>query len=103
MGYTLARWIVGFVFRVVWRPRIIGVENVPEAGPVIIASNHLSFIDSVVIPLAVPRRVRFLAKAAYFEGRGLRGRATALFFRVIDAVPVERSGAPPAARNTPSV
>ncbi|HVN13195.1 MAG TPA: lysophospholipid acyltransferase family protein [Kineosporiaceae bacterium] len=92
MGYTLARWIVGFVFRVVWRPRVVGVENVPGTGPVIIASNHLSFIDSVVIPLAVPRRVRFLAKAEYFEGRGLRGRGRALFFRVIDAVPVERSG-----------
>jgi 1-acyl-sn-glycerol-3-phosphate acyltransferase len=59
---------------------------------VIIASNHLSFIDSVVIPLAVPRRVRFLAKAEYFTGRGLRGRATALFFHLIDAVPVERTG-----------
>ena len=44
----------------------------------IIASNHLSFIDSVVIPLAVPRRVRFLAKAEYFEGRGLRGRGDGL-------------------------
>ncbi len=92
MGYTLARWIVGVVFRVVWRPRIEGLEQVPHTGAVIIASNHLSFIDSVVIPLAVPRRVRFLAKAEYFTGRGLRGRAVALFFRLIDAVPVERTG-----------
>jgi 1-acyl-sn-glycerol-3-phosphate acyltransferase len=92
VGYTLARWIVGFVFRVVWRPRVVGVEHVPTSGPVIIASNHLSFIDSVVIPLAVPRRVRFLAKAEYFEGRGLRGRGTALFFHLIDAVPVRRTG-----------
>ena len=92
MGYTLARWIVGVVFRVVWRPRVVGVEHVPGSGPVIIASNHLSFIDSVVIPLAVPRRVRFLAKAEYFEGRGLRGRGTAAFFRLIDAVPVRRTG-----------
>jgi 1-acyl-sn-glycerol-3-phosphate acyltransferase len=92
MGYTLARWIIGLVFRVVWRPRVIGVENVPRTGAVIIASNHLSFIDSVVIPLAVPRRVRFLAKAEYFEGRGLRGRAVAVFFHLIDAVPVRRTG-----------
>jgi len=92
VGYTLARWIVGVVFGVVWRPRIEGLEHVPRTGAVIIASNHLSFIDSVVIPLAVPRRVRFLAKAEYFTGRGLRGRGVALFFRLIDAVPVERTG-----------
>jgi 1-acyl-sn-glycerol-3-phosphate acyltransferase len=92
MPYTIARLIVGLIFRVLWRPRIEGLENVPENGPVIIASNHLSFIDSVVIPLAVPRRVRFLAKAEYFRGRGLRGRGTALFFHLIDAVPVERTG-----------
>jgi 1-acyl-sn-glycerol-3-phosphate acyltransferase len=92
MGYTLARLIAGFVFRVLWRPRIVGVDHVPASGPVIIASNHLSFIDSVVIPLAVSRRVRFLAKAEYFEGRGLRGRGIALFFHLIDAVPVRRTG-----------
>src|ERR687885_447950 len=92
MPYTIARLIVGLIFRVLWRPRVEGLENVPETGPVIIASNHLSFIDSVVIPLAVPRRVRFLAKAEYFTGRGLRGRLTALFFRFTDAVPVGRTG-----------
>jgi 1-acyl-sn-glycerol-3-phosphate acyltransferase len=92
MAYVLAKWIVGLIFRVVWRPRVEGLENVPGDGPVIIASNHLSFIDSVVIPLAVPRRVRFLAKAEYFTGRGVRGRLTALFFHLIDAVPVERTG-----------
>jgi 1-acyl-sn-glycerol-3-phosphate acyltransferase len=92
MPYTIARWIIGLIFRVLWRPRIEGLENVPASGPVIIASNHLSFIDSVVIPVAVRRRVRFLAKAEYFTGRGLRGRGVAAFFRVIDAVPVERTG-----------
>ena len=92
MPYTIARLVIGLIFRVLWRPRIEGLENVPANGPVIIASNHLSFIDSVVIPLAVPRRVRFLAKAEYFTGRGLRGRGTALFFHLIDAVPVERTG-----------
>ena len=92
MGYTLARWIIGVIFRVVWRPRVEGVGHVPRTGAVIIASNHLSFIDSVVIPLEVPRRVRFLAKAEYFTGRGPRGRLVAGFFRLIDAVPVERTG-----------
>lgn len=92
MGYRLLRYVVSFLFRLIWRPRITGLSNVPRTGPVIIASNHLSFIDSVVIPIVVPRRVRFLAKAEYFEGRGLRGYGMALFFRVVDAVPVRRSG-----------
>jgi 1-acyl-sn-glycerol-3-phosphate acyltransferase len=88
----VARSVVSFLFRMIWRPRITGLENVPRTGPVIIASNHLSFIDSVVLPLVLPRRVRFLAKAEYFEGTGLRGRAMALFFRLVDAVPVRRDG-----------
>jgi 1-acyl-sn-glycerol-3-phosphate acyltransferase len=90
--YAVARWIVGLLFRIVWRPTVVGREHIPRTGPVIIASNHLSFIDSVVIPLVVPRRVRFLAKAEYFEGHGLRGGAKALFFRVVDAVPIKRTG-----------
>ena len=92
MGYTLTRWMMGLVFRVVWRPVVVGREHIPRRGAVIIASNHLSFVDSVVIPLAVPRRVRFLAKAEYFEGRGLRTLGRRLFFRVVDAVPVRRTG-----------
>jgi 1-acyl-sn-glycerol-3-phosphate acyltransferase len=61
---------------------------------VILACNHLSFSDSVVVPLVVPRRVTFLAKSDYFTGRGVRGRLMALFFRVVGAVPVRRSGRP---------
>ncbi|MFN8081703.1 MAG: lysophospholipid acyltransferase family protein [Kineosporiaceae bacterium] len=90
MGYLIARWLLGSFFRLVWRPRIVGVEHIPATGPVIIASNHLSFIDSVVIPLVVPRRVRFLAKAEYFEGTGLRGWVNRAFFTAVDAVPVNR-------------
>jgi 1-acyl-sn-glycerol-3-phosphate acyltransferase len=91
--YTLARLVVGLLFRVVWRPTVEGRHLVPSTGPVIIASNHLSFIDSVVIPLVVPRRVRFLAKAEYFEGHGLRGTLSRIFFsHVVDAVPIRRTG-----------
>ncbi len=90
MGYGLVRWVLGLVFRVIWSPKILGREHIPPEGPVIIASNHLSFVDSVVIPLAMPRRVSFLAKAEYFDAPGLRGRLTAGFFRVVGAVPVRR-------------
>jgi 1-acyl-sn-glycerol-3-phosphate acyltransferase len=92
VAYTIARWLVGLVFRIVWRPEVVGQEHVPRSGPVIIASNHLSFIDSVVIPLVIPRRVRFLAKAEYFEGSGLRGLVSRVFFGMVDAVPIHRTG-----------
>lgn len=78
------------VSRGIWRPAIEGIENVPRKGGVILASNHLSFIDSVVIPLTAPRRVHFLAKAEYFTGTGLKGRLSKGFFEAIGAVPVER-------------
>ncbi|MFJ1702806.1 lysophospholipid acyltransferase family protein [Kitasatospora sp. NPDC088346] len=75
----------------VYRPVIEGLENVPRKGGVILASNHLSFIDSVVIPLTAPRQVFFLAKAEYFTGTGLKGAIVRSFFTsVINAVPVER-------------
>jgi 1-acyl-sn-glycerol-3-phosphate acyltransferase len=70
--------------------RTEGREHVPAAGPVILASNHLSFIDSVVLRLAAPRRVIFLAKAEYFTGRGLRGRLMRWFFTAVGSVPVSR-------------
>ncbi|MBL8928938.1 MAG: 1-acyl-sn-glycerol-3-phosphate acyltransferase [Kineosporiaceae bacterium] len=90
MGYLVARWLLGSIFRLVWRAKVTGLEHIPAQGPVIIASNHLSFIDSVVIPLVVPRRVRFLAKAEYFEGTGVRGWVNRTFFTAVDAVPVNR-------------
>jgi 1-acyl-sn-glycerol-3-phosphate acyltransferase len=70
--------------------RVTGREHLPAQGPVILASNHLSFIDSVVIRFAAPRRVMFLAKAEYFTGRGLRGRLVRWFFTAAGSVPVTR-------------
>lgn len=91
-SYVIAHWVVSRAFRLVWRPRVLGLEHVPHTGQVIVASNHLSFIDSVVIPLVLPRRVNFLAKAEYFEGHGFRGWWSRTFFRGIGAVPVHRDG-----------
>lgn len=91
MHYTLLRLLAGLLFKIGWRPVISGSEHVPETGPVIIASNHLSFVDSIVIPLAVPhRRVTFLAKEEYFTGGGLLGWPRRAFFRGFGAVPVQR-------------
>ena len=84
------RALLGLWVRVVWHPRVEGLGHVPTAGPVLIASNHVSFFDSVVLPLVVPRRVVFLAKAEYFEGRGVRGTLVRAWFEAIGAVPVKR-------------
>jgi 1-acyl-sn-glycerol-3-phosphate acyltransferase len=67
-----------------------GKQNVPAEGPFIIASNHLSFIDSMAIPLMAPRRVGYLAKAEYFTGSGVGGWLTRTWFTALGALPVER-------------
>jgi 1-acyl-sn-glycerol-3-phosphate acyltransferase len=88
--YRIVRGILRPLVRVVYRPRIEGADLVPRRGPVIFASNHLSFVDSIVIPLAAPRPVQFLAKSHYFTGRGLSGWVSRTFFGAIGAVGVER-------------
>jgi len=90
MLYGVAHTIVRPVARVVWRPVVEGLDNVPLTGPVIVASNHLSFADSVVIPIVAPREVVFLAKADYFTGTGLKGAATRAWFRGLGMIPVDR-------------
>jgi len=93
MLYLLTRITLSWVARLIYRPVIEGQENIPRTGPVLLASNHLSFIDSFVIPLAAPRRVVFLAKAEYFAGRGPRGAWMRLLLRAVGAVPIERGTA----------
>ncbi|MEE6260571.1 lysophospholipid acyltransferase family protein [Plantactinospora sonchi] len=78
--------------RLVFRPVIEGRENVPRRGPVILAVNHLSAFDSVVIPLVAPRPVAFLAKAEYFRQPGLKGWLVRTCLTAIDAIPVPRGG-----------
>jgi 1-acyl-sn-glycerol-3-phosphate acyltransferase len=87
---ALSRIVLAPVARLLWRPRIIGRRNVPKSGAVLFASNHRSFIDSVVITLVSPRSVSFLAKAEYFNGHGFRGWASRSFFTSIGAIPVVR-------------
>ncbi|SCG63158.1 lysophospholipid acyltransferase family protein [Micromonospora inositola] len=84
------RLVVAPLARLLYRPVVTGRDNVPSRGPVILAANHLSVIDSVVIPLVAPRPVAFLAKAEYFRRPGLRGWLTRACLTGIDAVPVPR-------------
>ncbi|GAA2285397.1 1-acyl-sn-glycerol-3-phosphate acyltransferase [Streptomyces ruber] len=93
MFYNLLKYVfLGPLLRLVFRPRIEGLEHVPESGPAIIAGNHLSFSDHFLMPAVLKRRITFLAKAEYFTGPGVKGRLTAAFFRSAGQIPVDRSG-----------
>ncbi|ABS04699.1 lysophospholipid acyltransferase family protein [Kineococcus radiotolerans] len=76
----------------VFRPWVRGLEHVPSSGPAILASNHLSAADTVLLPTVVQRRVTFIAKADLFTGRGLRGKLTKGLMHGIGQLPVDRSG-----------
>ncbi|MER5428629.1 lysophospholipid acyltransferase family protein [Streptomyces sp. NPDC002588] len=90
--YVLKYVLLGPLLRLAFRPRIEGLEHVPETGPAIIAGNHLSFADHFLMPAVLKRRITFLAKAEYFTGPGIKGRLTAGFFRSAGQIPVDRSG-----------
>jgi 1-acyl-sn-glycerol-3-phosphate acyltransferase len=88
--YEAVHAVVPPLAKVIWRPEVEGLENVPRTGPVIVASNHLSFADSLVIPIVAPRTVVFLAKEDYFTGTGIKGALTRGWFEGIGMVPVDR-------------
>jgi 1-acyl-sn-glycerol-3-phosphate acyltransferase len=91
--YRLCKFaLLGPMLKLLFGPWVEGIENVPTEGPAILASNHLSFSDSFLMPLKVPRTVYFLAKSEYFTGRGIKGRLTAAFFRNIGCIPIDRTG-----------
>ncbi|MFC5955092.1 lysophospholipid acyltransferase family protein [Streptomyces pratens] len=93
MFYYLLKYILlGPLLRLVFRPRIEGLEHVPSSGAAIVAGNHLSFSDHFLLPTILKRRITFLAKAEYFTGPGIKGRLTAFFFHSAGQIPVDRSG-----------
>jgi 1-acyl-sn-glycerol-3-phosphate acyltransferase len=88
--YGVLHRIVPPLLRAIWRPHVSGLEHVPRTGPLILASNHQSFIDSVLIPAVTPRPVHFLAKSDYFQGKGIKGRLVKEWFVTFGALPVDR-------------
>src|SRR5712692_8483992 len=87
MAYWVLKAILTPVLRFFYRVRVEGGEHVPKSGGVILASNHISFSDSIFLPLVLRRRVTFVAKAEYFEDR-----KTAWFFRAVGQIPIKREG-----------
>ena len=78
--------------RLLFRPWVKGLGNVPAEGPAILASNHLSVSDSVFMPAMLDRQVHFLAKHEYFTGPGVKGWVTRRFFEAANQLPMDRSG-----------
>jgi len=87
MAYWVLKRTLGPVLRYFYRIRVEGLAHVPAAGAAILASNHVSFIDSVFLPLVLKRRITFVAKAEYFEDP-----KTAWFFRAVGQIPINREG-----------
>ncbi|AKG41792.1 lysophospholipid acyltransferase family protein [Streptomyces xiamenensis] len=90
--FTLLRALFGPLLKLFFRPRVEGLENIPGEGPVVLAGNHLTFIDSVILPLISKRQVHFIGKDEYVTGRSLKGRIMAWFFTGVGMIPVARDG-----------
>ena len=92
MFYWFLKWIaLGPLLRLVFRPTVEGIEHVPEEGPGILASNHLSYADWLFMPLTVDRKITFVAKAEYFTSPGIKGWLQKMFFTGAGQVPIDRS------------
>jgi 1-acyl-sn-glycerol-3-phosphate acyltransferase len=87
MAYWLMKVVLTPILRVVYRVKVDGREHVPQRGPVILAANHRSFLDSIFLPLVIRRRVTYVAKAEYFDDP-----KTAWFFRAVGQIPIRREG-----------
>jgi len=85
--YWVIKIVLTPILRVFVRIRVEGKEHVPRSGPVILAANHRSFLDSIFIPLVIRRRVTFVAKAEYFDDKRV-----AWFFRGVGQIPIRREG-----------
>ena len=87
MAYWVLKAILSPVLRFFFNVKVEGAENIPADGPVIMASNHISFCDSIFLPLVLKRRITFVAKAEYFDDP-----KTAWFFRAVGQIPIRREG-----------
>jgi 1-acyl-sn-glycerol-3-phosphate acyltransferase len=91
--YRMSRLMAGPFLYTLWRPKMTGEENIPVTGGAILASNHLSIVDSIFLPLLVSRPVTFAAKAEYFTSNGIKDRLTGAYMRGTGQLPVDRDAA----------
>ena len=93
MQYRISRVLAGPFLYTLWRPEIIGSEHIPASGGAILASNHLSIVDSIFLPLMVDRPVTFAAKSEYFTGTRPIDRLTGAYMRATNQISVDRAQA----------
>ncbi len=91
MQYRMSRVLAGPFLRLLWRPQVTGLEHVPATGGAILASNHLSVVDSIFLPLMLDRPLTFAAKSEYFTGTGLTQRLTGAYMRATKQLSVDRA------------
>lgn len=87
MLYDAATTSFNVIFRTVWRMRVYGAQNVPRSGPLIVACNHVSYLDPPLLGTACPRRIRYMAKQELFSIPVLGP-----FIAAVGAYPVDRKG-----------
>lgn len=92
MLYQVLKPPIAFVVRAIWRPAVSGTSHIPRRGAAIIASNHQSLFETVILPCSLPRMVHFLAKSDIFRGGSLANTVLALFLRSVSVMPIDRSG-----------
>ena len=90
--WIMKNGLLGPLLRTVFRPWVKGQENIPKSGPAIVVSNHVSFVDSVFLPLVMPRQMSFLAKSDYFTGKGIKGFFVRTFMIAAGQLPIDRTG-----------
>jgi 1-acyl-sn-glycerol-3-phosphate acyltransferase len=93
MKYQLSRLIIGPGLHLLARTEIVGTENVPASGGAILASNHLSVLDSFYLPLMLERPVTFAAKSEYFTSKRPTERIVGAYLRATKQLSVDRAGA----------
>jgi 1-acyl-sn-glycerol-3-phosphate acyltransferase len=90
--WILKNGLLGPLLRTVFRPWVKGADNIPKSGPAIVVCNHVSFVDSVFLPLVLPRQMSFLAKSDYFTGKGIKGFFVRTFMIAAGQLPIDRTG-----------
>jgi 1-acyl-sn-glycerol-3-phosphate acyltransferase len=87
VAYWTLKVVLTPILRFFFHVSVEGAEKIPPEGAAILASNHVSFCDSIFLPLVLRRRITFVAKAEYFDDP-----KTAWFFRAVGQIPIRREG-----------